>query len=203
MQVSTQFERKHWEPAFLCACLCPRANANEQTRLDRRVVKAKMVHVAIAVYPPAFRAMRPPCRNGHQIFRSYRQDSECEHSQQDPKGGELCLATAKPWETVVDAGSSTDVQIVCQSMGIGAKDSSNHLVAGFLRSFPQDRWSVFSHGRGMSLVKTRAPTERIVDCKSDLRFLSNSKGPRADPPWYHHLEPGGSAKTCVDLWSVT
>jgi len=34
---------------------------------------------------------------------------------QDPKGGELYLVTAKPWETVVEAGRVTDVQIVCLS----------------------------------------------------------------------------------------
>jgi len=33
--------------------------------------------------------------------------------QQDPKGGELYLITANPWETVVEAGRVTDVQIVC------------------------------------------------------------------------------------------
>lgn len=33
----------------------------------------------------------------------------------DPKGGELYTTTAKPWETVVDAGLGADVQIVCQS----------------------------------------------------------------------------------------
>jgi len=35
--------------------------------------------------------------------------------QWDPKGGELYTTTAKPWETVVDAGLGADVQIVCQS----------------------------------------------------------------------------------------
>ncbi len=33
-----------------------------------------------------------------------------------------------------------DVQIARLDLGIGAKDSSNHLVAGSLRSFPQDSW---------------------------------------------------------------
>jgi len=56
-----------------------------------------------------------PC-NGHRIFWSIGQGSECEHVRQDPKGGELCLATVKPWETAVEAGHSTDVQIVCQSL---------------------------------------------------------------------------------------
>jgi len=63
------------------------------------------------------------------------------HLQRDPKGGDLYPAMVKPWETVVEARHITDVQIVCLSWCIVAKDSSNHLVAGFLRSFPQDCWS--------------------------------------------------------------
>jgi len=56
---------------------------------------------------------------------------EWKHLQQDPKGGDLCLATAKPQEHVVEAGLVTDVQIVLSELGIGVKGSSNHLVAGF------------------------------------------------------------------------
>jgi len=41
----------------------------------------------------------------------------------------------------VEVGSSPDVQIALSQLGIGAKDSPNHLVAGFPRSFPQDSWS--------------------------------------------------------------
>ncbi|WZZ15344.1 hypothetical protein YC2023_108433 [Brassica napus] len=37
---------------------------------------------------------------------------ECEHACRDPKDGELCLSGAKPEETVVEARSDTDVQIV-------------------------------------------------------------------------------------------
>jgi len=61
--------------------------------------------------------------------------------QWDPKVGDLYQATTKPWETVVEVGSSPDVQIALSQLGIGAKDSPNHLVAGFPRSFPQDSWS--------------------------------------------------------------
>jgi len=43
------------------------------------------------------------------------QGFECEHRRQDPKGGELYLTTVKSWETVMEAGRSTDVQIVCRS----------------------------------------------------------------------------------------
>jgi len=36
---------------------------------------------------------------------------EWEHTRQDPKGGELCPARAKPEETLVEARSGADVQI--------------------------------------------------------------------------------------------
>ncbi|CAN6973546.1 unnamed protein product [Brassica rapa subsp. trilocularis] len=38
--------------------------------------------------------------------------SRCEHGCRDPKDGELCLSGAKPEETLVEARSDTDVQIV-------------------------------------------------------------------------------------------
>lgn len=37
---------------------------------------------------------------------------ELEHACRDPKDGELCLSGAKPEETLVEARSDTDVQIV-------------------------------------------------------------------------------------------
>ncbi|WZZ14852.1 hypothetical protein YC2023_107941 [Brassica napus] len=37
---------------------------------------------------------------------------ECEHAFRDPKDGEICLSRAKPEETLVEARSDTDVQIV-------------------------------------------------------------------------------------------
>ena len=40
--------------------------------------------------------------------------SECEHTCWDPKDGELCLNRVKPEETLVEARSGTDVQIVRQ-----------------------------------------------------------------------------------------
>jgi len=40
---------------------------------------------------------------------------ECEHARWDPKDGELCLSRAKPEETLVEARSDTDVQIVRQT----------------------------------------------------------------------------------------
>jgi len=47
---------------------------------------------------------------------------------------------AKPGETLVEASSVTDVQIVRPISGTVAKDSSYHLVAGSPRSIPQDSW---------------------------------------------------------------
>uniref|UniRef100_J3L8L3 Uncharacterized protein n=1 Tax=Oryza brachyantha TaxID=4533 RepID=J3L8L3_ORYBR len=38
---------------------------------------------------------------------------ELEHTCRDPKDGELCLSRVKPEETLVEARSDTDVQIVC------------------------------------------------------------------------------------------
>ena len=38
---------------------------------------------------------------------------EAEHVCWDPKDGELCLNRAKPEETLVEARSNTDVQIIC------------------------------------------------------------------------------------------
>ncbi len=37
---------------------------------------------------------------------------EAEHIRSDPKDGELCLSRVKPGETLVEARSDTDVQIV-------------------------------------------------------------------------------------------
>ena len=75
------------------------------------------------------------------------QGSEYVHGSWDPKGGELYLVTTKPWETAVDVGRLPDVQIVWSERGMGVKGQSNRLVAGFLRSFPQD-----SRGRAGRLV---------------------------------------------------
>ena len=43
-----------------------------------------------------------------------RERFEYEHICWDPKDGELCLSRVKPGETLVEARSDTDVQIVRQ-----------------------------------------------------------------------------------------
>ncbi|KAL9408818.1 hypothetical protein AB3S75_047244 [Citrus x aurantiifolia] len=50
-----------------------------------------------------------PIRHKEAIWRD---PSQCEHACQDPKDGELCLSETKPEETLVEARSDTDVQIV-------------------------------------------------------------------------------------------
>ena len=40
------------------------------------------------------------------------QGFECLRGPWDPKGGELYRSTVKPWETEVEAGRCSDVQIV-------------------------------------------------------------------------------------------
>jgi len=40
---------------------------------------------------------------------------ELEHARRDPKDGELCLCRVKPGETLVEARSGADVQIVRQT----------------------------------------------------------------------------------------
>ena len=63
-----------------------------------------------ALHPPI-----PAARPAIRLLWSMGQDSEILQQQKDPKGGELFAATAKSWETVMEAGRYTDVQIVCWS----------------------------------------------------------------------------------------
>lgn len=44
------------------------------------------------------------CCMGSPVPTSIGQGFECLHGPWDPKGGELYHSTAKPWETVVEAG---------------------------------------------------------------------------------------------------
>ena len=70
--------------------------------------------------------------------------------QLDPKGGELYLDTVRPWESAVEASHRPDVHIELADLGIGAKDSSNLLAAGFLPSFPQETWSWLNEEDGLA-----------------------------------------------------
>jgi hypothetical protein len=50
----------------------------------------------------------------HRPIWMFSDRFECEHGCWDPKDGELCLNRVKPEETLVEARSDTDVQIVRQ-----------------------------------------------------------------------------------------
>ena len=54
-------------------------------------------------------------REHHRPTVIFCERFECEHTCWDPKDGELCLSRAKPEETLVEARSDTDVQIVRQT----------------------------------------------------------------------------------------
>ena len=73
-----------------------------------------------------YRGVKPRCamKVTVVVFRNFAQSaglnpsgerSECEHTCWDPKDGELCLNRVKPGETLVEARSVTDVQIVRQT----------------------------------------------------------------------------------------
>jgi len=59
----------------------------------------------------------------------------------------------------VEAGRNPDVQIVLSERGIGVKGQSNHLVAGFRPSFPQDSW-------GWECVRIRLVVMRLLSGKA-------------------------------------
>ena len=53
-----------------------------------------------------------PNLQGTPAPRPSEQGPERLQSEKDPDGSELSRATVKPWETVVEAGRCSDVQIV-------------------------------------------------------------------------------------------
>ena len=52
------------------------------------------------------------CQNPAALASPRRVGSEREHIRWDPKDGELCVCRVKPGETLVEARSDADVQIV-------------------------------------------------------------------------------------------
>ena len=52
------------------------------------------------------------CTTGRSESAARREGIALEHGRQDPKNSEPCLQRAKPEETLVEARSDTDVQIV-------------------------------------------------------------------------------------------
>ena len=67
------------------------------------VVKASLSQMATGAIPG---------QQGTPVPQSSGLGSECVQGPWDPKGGELYRSTTKPWETVVEVGRCSDVQIV-------------------------------------------------------------------------------------------
>ena len=67
----------------------------------------------------------------------------------------------------MEAGRNPDVQIVLSERGIGVKGQSNHLVAGFRPSFPQDSW-------GWECVRTRRSGCGFCPVKQCMRGILGS-----------------------------
>ena len=85
--------------------------------------------------------MQPEGRTAHTphnvgIHTHWRSDRTL-LSETTKRCGELYLDTVRPWESAVEASHRPDMHIELSDLGIGAKDSSNLLVAGFLRNFLQ------------------------------------------------------------------
>ncbi|CAN6973678.1 unnamed protein product, partial [Brassica rapa subsp. trilocularis] len=74
--------------------------------------------------------------------------SRCEHACRDPKDGELCLSGAKPEETLVEARSDTDVQIV-RLTWVGRGGCFVEPSHGIESS----KWAIFEHTEGVGRLR--------------------------------------------------
>jgi hypothetical protein len=80
----------------LCKCLRLQSRTRNESEDEARFVEMSSCFRAVAASPGFFFCER----------------FEVEHNRYDPKDGELYLRRVKPGETLVEARSGTDVQIV-------------------------------------------------------------------------------------------
>ncbi|CAN7135838.1 unnamed protein product [Brassica rapa subsp. narinosa] len=88
--------------------------------------------------------------------------SRCEHACRDPKDGELCLSGAKPEETLVEARSDTDVQIVCLTWvgWDGCFVEPSH-------GMESSKWAIFACPPWKRLSRSRI--HQVLDCSPTNR----------------------------------
>ncbi|CAN6848885.1 unnamed protein product [Brassica oleracea] len=102
--------------------------------------------------------------------------SRSEHACRDPKDGELCLSGAKPEETLVEARSDTDVQIVRLTwLGNEFYRPSHGIESSKWASFACPPWKRLSRSR-IHQVLDCSPTNRErelgLDCRETVRLAS-------------------------------
>ncbi|CAN7100066.1 unnamed protein product, partial [Brassica rapa subsp. narinosa] len=129
--------------------------------------------------------------------------SRCEHACRDPKDGELCLSGAKPEETLVEARSDTDVQIVRLTwVGRGGcfVEPSHGIESSKWAIFACPPWKRLSRSR-IHQVLDCSPTNRERELGLDRRETVQSIKTRAYVQISTRISPreGQHADMCTDM----